>query len=91
MVFCKSSLTAGNIVTNDRNRDEGIFYVSYASETQPGFFSFLSFGQEENEEGLILGEEAAFEVQVKSTGVKTIITAKAVNGSIEVLKHYYLK
>jgi len=77
------ALTAGNIVTNDRNRDEGIFYVSYASETQPGFFSFLSFGQEENEEGLILGEEAAFEVQVKSTGVKTIITAKAVNGSIE--------
>ena len=66
-----------------RNRDEGIFYVSYASETQPRFFSFLSFGQEENEEGLILGEEAAFEVQVKSTGVKTIITAKAVNGSIE--------
>jgi outer membrane protein assembly factor BamC len=77
------ALTAGNIVTNDRNRDEGIFYVSYASETQPRFFSFLSFGQEENEEGLILGEEAAFEVQVKSTGVKTIITAKAVNGSIE--------
>ena len=77
------ALTAGNIVTNDRNRDEGIFYVSYASETQPGFFSFLSFGQEENEEGLILGEEAAFEVQVKSSGVKTIITAKAANGSIE--------
>ena len=77
------ALTAGNIVTNDRNRDEGIFYVSYASETQPGFFSFLSVGQEENEEGLILGEDASFEVQVKSTGVKTIITAKAVNGSIE--------
>ena len=77
------ALTAGNIITNDRNRDEGVFYVSYASETRPGFFSFLSFGKEENEEGLILGEEAAFEVQVKSSGVKTIITAKAVNGSIE--------
>ena len=77
------ALTAGNIITNDRNRDEGIFYVSYSSETQPGFFSFLSFGKEENEEGLILGEEAAFEVQVKSSGVKTIITAKAANGSIE--------
>ena len=77
------ALTAGNIITNDRNRDEGVFYVSYASETQPGFFSFLSFGKEENEEGLILGEEAAFEVQVKSSGVKTIITAKAANGSIE--------
>ena len=23
------ALTAGNIITNDRNRDEGIFYVSY--------------------------------------------------------------
>lgn len=77
------ALTAGKIITNDRNRDEGIFYVSYASEAKPGFFSFLSFGKEENEEGLILGEEAAFEVQVKSSGVKTIITAKSLNGSIE--------
>ena len=38
------ALTAGNIVTNDRNRDKGIFYVSYASEVEAGFFSFLSFG-----------------------------------------------
>ena len=77
------ALKAGSIVTNDRNRDEGIFYVSYASETNPGFFSFLSFGKEENEEGLILGEEAAFEVNVKAIGAKTVITVKAANGSIE--------
>ena len=77
------ALTAGNIVTNDRNREEGIFYVSYANEESPGFFSFLSFGREKNEEGLILGEEAAFEINVKTTGNKTIITATSVNGSIE--------
>ena len=77
------ALTAGNIVTNDRNRDKGIFYVSYASEVEAGFFSFLSFGQDENEEGLVLGDEAEFEIKVKSLGSKTIITAEATNGSIE--------
>jgi len=77
------ALTAGNIITNDRNRDEGIFYVSYATEVKPGFFSFLSFGQDENEEGLVLGDEAAFEIKVRSAGSKTIITAEASNGSIE--------
>ena len=77
------ALTAGNIVTNDRNRDKGIFYVSYASEVEAGFFSFLSFGQDENEEGLVLGDEAEFEIKVKSLGSRTIITAEANNGSIE--------
>ena len=77
------ALTAGNIVTNDRNRDKGIFYVSYASEVEAGFFSFLSFGQDENEEGLVLGDEAEFEIKVKSIGSRTIITAEATNGSIE--------
>ena len=77
------ALTAGNIVTNDRNRDKGIFYVSYASEVEAGFFSFLSFGQDENEEGLIIGDEAEFEIKVKSLGSRTIITAEATNGSIE--------
>jgi uncharacterized lipoprotein len=77
------ALTAGNIVTNDRNRDKGIFYVSYASEVEAGFFSFLSFGQDENEEGLVLGDEAEFEIKVKSLGSRTIITAEATNGSIE--------
>ena len=77
------ALTAGNIVTNDRNRDEGIFYVSYASEVEAGFFSFLSFGQDKNEEGLVLGDEAEFEIKVKSLGSRTIITAEANNGSIE--------
>ena len=77
------ALTAGNIVTNDRNRDQGIFYVSYASEVEAGFFSFLSFGQDENEEGLVLGDEAEFEIKVKSLGSRTIITAEATNGSIE--------
>ncbi len=77
------ALTAGNIVTNDRNRDKGIFYVSYANEVEAGFFSFLSFGQDENEEGLIIGDEAEFEIKVKSLGSRTIITAEATNGSIE--------
>tara|TARA_Y100000739_G_scaffold39248_1_gene29748 strand:+ start:883 stop:1863 length:981 start_codon:yes stop_codon:yes gene_type:complete len=77
------ALTAGNIVTNDRNRDKGIFYVSYASEVEAGFFSFLSFGQDENEEGLVIGDEAEFEIKVKSLGSRTIITAEATNGSIE--------
>ncbi len=77
------ALTAGNIVTNDRNRDKGIFYVSYASEVEAGFFSFLSFGQDENEEGLVLGDEAEFEIKVKSLGSRTVITAEATNGSIE--------
>ena len=77
------ALTAGGIVTNDRNRDKGIFYVSYASEVEAGFFSFLSFGQDENEEGLIIGDEAEFEIKVKSLGSRTIITAEATNGSIE--------
>ncbi len=77
------ALTAGNIVTNDRNRDKGIFYVSYASEVEAGFFSFLSFGQDESEEGLIIGDEAEFEIKVKSLGSRTIITAEATNGSIE--------
>jgi hypothetical protein len=36
-------MDASNIYTNDRDRSNGIFYVSYSNEEDGGFLSFLNF------------------------------------------------
>jgi outer membrane protein assembly factor BamC len=37
------AIDASNIYTNDRDRSNGIFYVSYSNEEDGGFLSFLNF------------------------------------------------
>ena len=37
------AMDASNIDTNDRDRSNGIFYVSYSNEEDSGFLSFLNF------------------------------------------------
>ena len=38
------AIQSAEIVTNDKNRNDGIFYVSYSSEDEGGFLSFLGLG-----------------------------------------------
>ena len=39
------ALIAADIISNDRDRSNGMFYVSYAEESEGGFLSFLGVGK----------------------------------------------
>ena len=49
------AMDASNIDTNDRDRSNGIFYVSYSNEEDSGFLSFLNF-RKSAKENIILNE-----------------------------------
>jgi len=78
------ALDAGNITSNDIDRDNGLFFVSYAMETEEdGWFSFLNFNNEENNNSLLLGEEAEFKIKLEVLNGKTNIYVEALDGSSE--------
>ena len=49
------AMDASNIDTNDRDRSNGIFYVSYSNEEDSGFLSFLNF-RKSAKENIIFNE-----------------------------------
>ena len=78
------ALNAGKITSNDIDRDNGLFFVSYAVETeQDGWFSFLNFSNDENNNSLLLGEEAEFKIKLEVLDGKTNIYVEALDGSEE--------
>ena len=77
-------MNAGKITSNDIDRDNGLFFVSYAVETeQDGWFSFLNFSNDENNNSLLLGEEAEFKIKLEVLDGKTNIYVEALDGSEE--------
>ena len=56
------AMDASNIYTNDRDRSNGIFYVSYSNEEDGGFLSFLNFRKNTNEN--IIFDDSQFEVKI---------------------------
>ncbi len=77
------AMTAANIVSNDKDRSNGIFYVSYTKEEEDGFFSFLGFGAKDNNSVTTFNEEAQFEVLITEKNNKTYVRARAMSDKIE--------
>ena len=78
------ALSAGNITSNDIDRNNGIFLVSYSVESEErGWFSFLNFNDDLNDESLLLGEAAEFKIILKSEDNKTNIYVESLEGNNE--------
>ena len=75
------ALTAGNIVSNDRDRSNGIFYVSYGVEADEGFFSFLGFRNVDDAPDF--SKDAQFEINITQKNNKTYVRATSLNGNIQ--------
>ena len=75
------ALEAANIVTNDKNRSEGIFYVSQAIEEKDGFFSFLSRRSSNTDKTNF--KDSDFQVKITKKNNKTYVRAYSKDGKIE--------
>ena len=65
------ALEAGNITSNDIDRDNGVFLVSYSVESESSsWFSFLNFNNDENNNSLLLGESAEFRILLESKNTR---------------------
>ena len=78
------ALTAGNITSNDIDRDNGVFLVSYSAESEKSsWFSFLNFTDNENNDALLLNEAAEFKIILTIKEGKTNILVKSLTGANE--------
>jgi len=77
------ALVDANIVTNDRDRSNGIFFVSYAGEDERGLFGLFGRTTTVNAEEIIIGEEAQFEITITEDNDKTFVRAISKDGNIE--------
>jgi uncharacterized lipoprotein len=76
------ALEAGNITSNDIDRDQGVFLVSYSVESESSsWFSFLNFNNDENNNSLLLGESAEFRILLESQNNKTNIFVESLEGN----------
>ena len=76
------AIDSANIIANDKDRSNGIFYVSYGSEGEEGFFSFLNFGRSKSRNATVFGD-AQFEVKISEKNNKTYVRAYSKDGKIE--------
>jgi len=76
------AINASKIISNDRNREEGIFYVSLSVEEESNISRFnpFSFFRNNPSEQIADPEYIIF---VTRSGSKTLIKAEAVSGSLE--------
>ena len=76
------ALEAGNITSNDIDRENGIFLVSYSAESETkSWFSFLNFTDNESNDSLLLGESAEFRILLESENNKTNILVESLEGT----------
>ena len=75
------AMDAAEIFANDKDRSNGIFYVSYAEENNKGFLSFLN--PRKNEDKKVLSDDAQFEVKIIEKNNKTYVRAYSKDGKIE--------
>ena len=76
------AIDSANIIANDKDRSNGIFYVSYESEEEEGFFSFLNFGRSKSK-NITVFDDAQFEVKISEKNNKTYVRAYSKDGKIE--------
>tara|TARA_B100000963_G_scaffold291112_1_gene261084 strand:- start:375 stop:1355 length:981 start_codon:yes stop_codon:yes gene_type:complete len=76
------AINASQIISNDRNREEGIFYVSLSSLEEPNESRFNPFAfLRRNPVGQISNPE--YMIYVSRFGSKTLIRAEAMTGDIQ--------
>ena len=77
------AIDAAEILTNDKDRSNGIFYVSYAEEEEGGIFSFLNIGTNNNKTKKVNFDDAQFEVKITQKNNKTYVRAYSKDGKID--------
>ena len=78
------SLKISEIVTNDRDRTSGKFFVSFAKEDQRRLFKIFGGNNDDNNSsGISFGEEAEFEITIIEKDKKSYVRAISKNGNIE--------
>jgi outer membrane protein assembly factor BamC len=76
------AMDASNIDTNDKDRSNGIFYVSYAEEDDDGIFSFFNISGSSKTKKVNFND-AQFEVKITEKNNKTYVRAYSKDGKIE--------
>ena len=76
------AMDASNIDTNDKDRSNGIFYVSYVEEDGDGIFSFFNIGASSKTKKVNFND-AQFEVKITEKNNKTYVRAYSKDGKIE--------
>ena len=78
------ALSAAEIVTNDRDRSKGIFFVSYAKEQERRLFRlFGGRSADDNSLNVDFGEGSEFEITITQKDNKTFVRAISKDGNIE--------
>lgn len=75
------AMDAAEIFANDKDRSNGIFYVSYIEQDNRGFLSFLN--PRKNEDKKVLSDDAKFEVKIIEKNNKTYVIAYSKDGKLE--------
>jgi outer membrane protein assembly factor BamC len=77
------ALIAAEIITNDRDRSNGVFFVSYAKEEERGLFGlFGGRSKSKDSQEIVLGEESQFEITIKEENGKSFVRAISKDGNI---------
>ena len=74
------AIEAANITINDKNRDEGVLYVSLLAEEDTGLFSFLRRGDNNNQ---VSFKDSDFEIKITKKNNKTYVRAFSKDDNID--------
>ena len=77
------ALDAADIVTNDRDRSNGTFYVSYAKKDERRFRLFGGRSSSDNFQNNEFGGDSQFEITITQENNKSYVRAISKNGNIE--------
>ena len=77
------ALNAAEIITNDRDRSKGIFFVSYNKEEERGLFRIFGGRSNKNSEDMDFAGESQFEITITQENNKTLVRAISKDGNIE--------
>lgn len=77
------ALNAAEIVTNDRDRSKGLFFVSYAKEEERRLFKLFGGRSNTGTQNIEFGEESQFEISITEIDNKAYVRASSKNGNIE--------
>jgi outer membrane protein assembly factor BamC len=75
------AMDASEILTNDKDRSNGIFYVSYVEKENDSIFAFLKISN--TKEKKFNFDDAQFEVKITEKNNKTYVRAYSKDGKIE--------
>ena len=77
------ALNAAEIITNDRDRSKGIFFVSYSNAEERGLFRIFGGRGNNNSQNMDFTEESQFEITIIQENNKTLVRAISKDGNIE--------